>query len=154
MGAKTLYVTEEDEGIWEEVKGLGGESSESMSRLVTEGLRLVIQDRRASKDAAAAVDAEADSVMPVDADSVSRFRRELQRVGWQRAGQAFARACLDYGAAHSRAKRKADETMGREGRQAAARKAVERKGPEGLKAAAAKAAQNRNAKRRAGGSGR
>lgn len=146
MGAKTLYVSDEDESVWEQAKGLGGDRSDSISRLVTEGLRLVVEERLSGKDTAA-VDAEEDSLMPIDAVSVSRFRRELQRVGWQRAGQAFARACLDYGAARSRAKRKADETMGSKGRRAAARKAVERKGTVGLKAAAAKAWKTRKAKR-------
>ena len=140
MGTKTLYVSEQDEQVWEEIRATGGaDGPESMSRTVSEALRLLLDFRRS---AAADVDADAHQ-SDADEQLVGRFRRELQTAGWQRAGQAFARACVDYGAARSRAKRKADETMGSAGRQAAARKAQETKGPEGRRAAARKAQETK-----------
>jgi hypothetical protein len=134
MGAKTLYVSEQDEQVWEDAKSLGGGDG-SMSKTVTEALR---QYADAARSAAAEAEAEAHE-SAADAQLVARFRRELQAAGWQRAGQAFARACVDYGAARSRAARKAHETMGPEGRQAAARKAQETKGLDGRREAARKA---------------
>lgn len=138
MGAKTLYVSEQDEQVWEQAKGLG-DGAESMSKTVTEALRQWVDSHRS-----AAADEEAEAhESAADTQLVARFRRELQTAGWQRAGQAFARACVDYGAARSRAKRKADETMGPEGRQAAARKAQETKGTVGRKRAAEKAVRTK-----------
>jgi hypothetical protein len=136
MATRTLYVSDQDEQIWEQARALsGGETAESLSKLVTDGLRLLLEERRAAVGEAA----NDNGLSAEDAQLVARFRRDLQRTGWQRAGQAFARACIDYGAARSRAARKAHETMGLEGRQAAARKAHDTMGPEGRQAAARKA---------------
>jgi hypothetical protein len=139
MATKTLYVSDQDEQLWEEARAIGGDGAESMSKTVTEALRLLIDCRRT---AAAGAEAETHETS-IEGRLALRFRRELQSAGWQRAGQAFARACIDYGAARSRAARKAHETMGLEGRQAAARKAHETMGPEGRQAAARKAQQTK-----------
>jgi hypothetical protein len=146
MPTRTLYVSDQDEQVWEQAKTLAGGDggTESLSKLATEGLRLVLDERRS---ASADVAPEVEGPAAEDAALVRRFRRELQRAGWQRAGQAFARACVDYGAARSRAKRKADETMGRAGRQAAARKAQDTKGPAGRKRAAQKAVETKQRNR-------
>lgn len=144
MATKTLYVSDQDEPVWEQLKSIaGGDGADSMSKTVTDALRLLLDFRRS-----AAEDETAEAHQTAaDAQLVARFRRELQTAGWQRAGQAFARACVDYGAARSRAKRKADETMGPEGRQAAARRANDSKGPEGRKRAAEKAVRTKQRNR-------
>jgi len=139
MPTKTLYVAEEDERVWEEVRGLGGD--ESVSKLATEGFRLLLAERRAAEEEAQ----HENDQKPEDAEVVKRFLRELRRVGWERAGSLFARACVDYGAARSRAKRKADETLGTEGRKDAARKAQKSKGVKGRQAAARAAWATRKA---------
>lgn len=143
MGTRTLYVAGEDEGVWEEAQKLAGDAAESLSRLATEGLRNVLAERREAEDDERATDHAA---AVEDAAAIGRFSRELRRLGWERAGRAFTRACIDYGAARSRAKRKADETKGVVGRQADARKAQETKGVEGRKAAARKAWHTRKAR--------
>jgi hypothetical protein len=134
MGTKTLYVSEADEQVWEAAKTLGGDAAESLSRLVTDGLRLLLDER-----SAAATETEEEAVAPEDKSAVALFGRELRRLGWERTGRSYTRACIEYGAARSRAKRKADDTMGPEGRSAAARKAQNTRGVEGRKAAARKA---------------
>ena len=91
MGTKTLYVSEQDEHVWEEIRATGGagaDGPESMSRTVSEALRLLLDFRR---PAAADDDADAHQT-DADAQLIGRFRRELQTAGLQRAGQAFARS--------------------------------------------------------------
>jgi hypothetical protein len=137
MGTRTLYVNEQDEAIWNEARSLtGDESGESLSRLVTEGLCTLLADRRA------AVEEEADKRRLESGPAramVADFTKDLRRFGWEEVGRCFTRACIDYGAERSRAKRKADDTLGPEGRKANARKAQETLGVEGRKARARKA---------------
>jgi len=137
MGNRTLYVRKEDEGVWREAARL---RDATLSELATQGLQLVMAERRADAESG-------DRGAPTgeDAQAVTRFGRELHRLGWERAGAAFARACLDYGATRSRAKRKAEERLGPEGRKRAALNAQEAKGPEGRQAAARKAWRTRKA---------
>jgi hypothetical protein len=137
MGNRTLYVRKEDEDVWQEAASLG---DATLSELATQGLQLVMAEQRA-----AAESGERGAPTGEDAQAVIRFGRELRKLGWEHAGAAFARACLDYGAARSRAKRKAEERLGPEGRKRAALKAQEAKGPEGRKAAARKAWRTRKA---------
>ncbi len=140
MPTRTLYVSDEDEVIWEQARNLASDRPESLSRLATEGLRALIDERRAAAEAAQPAE------QIEDAAAVARFARELRALGWERAGKAFTRACLDYGAARSRAKRKADDTLGAEGRQVAARKASATKGDAGRSAAAQKAHETRKSR--------
>ena len=141
MPTRTLYVPEEDESVWEEARRLGGD--ESLSRLATDGLRILLAERQAT----AAEDSQDEAKHPDDAPAVGRFLRELRRLGWEQAGRTFTRACILYGAERSRAKRKADDTLGPEGRQAAARKAQATKGVEGRRLAARKAQNTKLARR-------
>jgi hypothetical protein len=139
MATKTLYVNDEDERVWDQARALSGDRTESLSRLATEGLFLLLAERQAAAEPVA-------GMVPEDSRAIERFGRELRRLGWERAGRAFTRACIDYGAARSRAKRKADEALGPEGRASAARKASGTKGVEGRKAAARKAWNTRKAR--------
>jgi len=144
MGTRTLYVADEDERVWKEAAALG---DASVSKLVTEGLRYVIAERRVAE-----VENEEGSVghsvtidRPEYTTIINRLRQLLRRYGWQRVGLAFTEACIREGAARSRAKRRAEETLGAEGRRVAAQRAHETKGVEGRKAAARKAWAKRKA---------
>jgi hypothetical protein len=137
MANRTLYVRKEDEDVWQEAESLG---DATLSELASQGLRAVMAERRAEAESG-----ERGAPTGEDAQAVTRFGRELHRLGWARAGAAFARACLDYGAARSRAKRKAEARLGPEGRKRAALKAQDAKGPEGRQAAARKAWRTRKA---------
>jgi hypothetical protein len=111
MGNRTLYVRKEDEDVWQEAASLG---DANLSELATQGLRLVLAARRAEDDEGGVPTGE-------DAQAVTRFGRELHRLGWARAGAAFTRAAIDFGAARSDAIRKAEGRLGADGRKGAAR---------------------------------
>jgi hypothetical protein len=132
VATRTLYVSDEDEQVWLRARAVAGESTESLSKLATEGLRVLIASREAE---------EAPDLSPANIEetfATKRFAAELRSLGWERAARAFIRACLDYGAASPStpwvssafvlARRhaavvKAHATKGVAGRQAAARKA-------------------------------
>jgi hypothetical protein len=145
MGTKTLYVAEEDEKVWQELRSRAGDTDASVSRTVAEALRSYL-------DAAQAVDDEESdvtvSISKADHTTlITRFRQLLRRYGRDRVSVAYARACYWEGASRSRAKTRADVTMGAAGRIGAARKAVATKGDAGLRRTARKAQTTRKAPR-------
>lgn len=119
MGAKTLYVSDNDEEVWAEARKVA-ERGESLSRLVADGLRMLLADRSG--------DPVDDNSLQLNADdraAIARFAREINKLGWERASRAFTRACIEYGSARSRAAAKANNTRGQEGRRSASKKAAQ-----------------------------
>jgi hypothetical protein len=134
MAKKTLYVSDQDEGVWGQAEHVAG--AESLSRFVTESIRL----RLDSATDGATSEPEEDVQVAVGRSEhsalVNSCRALLRKHGWEKLALAYSRALIQEGAARSRAKRKADVSLGPEGRQAAARKRSETMGPEGRKRAA------------------
>jgi hypothetical protein len=143
MATRTLYVSDEDDRVWQQAKGRGASTDESLSRLATEALRVYLEaeDDNAADDVA---DEVVVSITKADHTTlINRFRQLLQRFGRDRVAVAYARACYWEGAARSRAKRKADDTMGVVDRSQAAAKATQAKGVEGRQRTARKAGRTR-----------
>jgi hypothetical protein len=127
MPTKTLYVADEDAGVWEEAKALSAGNDESLSRMVTDALRLSMRQQLGDS----AGDQERESGVSVTIPPseyttlINRYRRDLRGHGWKRVSLAVTRAYMKEGVVESRsaAARKANETRGPEGRRAAALKA-------------------------------
>ena len=102
MGTKTLYVSDEDEKVWQGLKSRADDTDGSVSRIVTDALRAYL-------DAAREADNEARDVTislskAEQATLITRLRHLLRRYGRDRVAVAYSRACYWEGAARSRAK--------------------------------------------------
>ena len=137
---RTIYVSDEDEQVWLHARDMAGDATESLSKMATEGLRVLI----ASREPEEPLDLSPANIEETFA--TERFAAELHSLGWERAARAFIRACLDYGAARGGPKVSSAFLLARpEGRHAAAVKARATKGV-GRQAAVRKASATRKAR--------
>ena len=101
MPKKTLYVSDEDEAVWDSAKRLGARSEASISRLVTLALGEYVASHPSPIHGGVKIDS--DKVVrktrsAVDAPLTHQVRELLNRFGRDRVALAFARACFDEGA--------------------------------------------------------
>jgi hypothetical protein len=116
MSNKTLYIAEHDEDVWAEARVVGEADGMSVSQLATEGLRTVLRSgsvrfRNAGRSA------------PQDVADKDRLKKMLKRLGPQRFFNAVGRASAEATAEWRDAKRKAEITLGPQGRSAASKAA-------------------------------
>jgi hypothetical protein len=109
MGTKTLYVSDDDEKVWQALKSRADDSNGSVSRIVTDALR-------AYMDAAREADGEARDVTvslskAEQTTLINRIRQLLRRYGRDRVAVAYSRACYWEGAARGRAKVRTAATL-------------------------------------------
>jgi hypothetical protein len=150
MGNKTVYVSDEAEKIWDEARRLRGDDA-SVSQLLTELLQDFVLT---SSNAAPAFDWENEIADAEDRrthrELVNKIKSLFRQYSYRTTSEAFGIALVEHGAAHSRAKVKADATMGPAGRNAAAQKAVATKGTDGMRRAGIRAAAMRSVKAKRG----
>ena len=138
---RTIYVSDEDEQVWLRARDMAGDATESLSKLATEGLRVLI----ASREPEETLDLSPANIEEIFA--TERFGAELHSLGWERAARAFIRACLAYGAARGGPMVSSDFLLERpERRRAAAVRARATKGVGRRQAAARKAWATRKAR--------
>ena len=117
MANKTLYVSEQDEHIWTQAVRLSEANGISVSQLAADGLRAVLKQSGPGRSAVASKLAAGD-----DAEA-ERMTRRMKRLGFKRyfacVGHAAAQAVGEW----REAKRKAEQTLGPQGRSAASKKA-------------------------------
>jgi hypothetical protein len=110
MPKRTLYVSDEDEKVWEEAQKLSADGDESLSKLATAALRERIAIHRQ-------VQAEdqngGDIVVSIKRAEhrtvTGKIRSLIDQFGRERVAIAFARACSIESAERSRARQQAAE---------------------------------------------
>jgi hypothetical protein len=141
MGTKTLYVSDDDEKVWQGLKTRADGNDGSVSRIVTDALRAYL-------DAAQEADSEARDVTvslskAEQTTLINRLRQLLRRYGRDRVAVAYSRACYWEGAARSRSKGKGDASADIDGPVDAGRKSAGGKAAEGPRRVAPRAVRGR-----------
>jgi hypothetical protein len=134
---KTLYIAEHDEDVWAEARVVGEAEGMSVSQLATEALRTVLS----SSSGVRSKNAVSRSAAQDDADK-DRLKKMLKRLGPQRFFTAFGRASAEAMAEWRDAKRKAEATLGPQGRSSASKAANARIKQKRAAALAARAPAN------------
>ena len=108
MAKKMLYVSDEDESVWDAAKRVGSQTDASMSKVVTLALAEYVAGHPGGLRGGVQIDGEVAvrRLKSADAPLVKQLRQLLTRYGPDRVALAYARACYDAGA---RAARGADK---------------------------------------------
>ena len=104
MAKKMLYVSDEDESVWNAAKELGSKTDASMSKLVTLALSEYVAGHPGGLRGGIRVEGEVAvrQLRQVDAPLVKQVRQLLARYGRDRVALAYARACYDAGSKAAR----------------------------------------------------
>jgi hypothetical protein len=97
MAKKMLYVSDEDESVWNAVRDLGSRTDASMSKLVTLALSEYVAGHPGSLRGGVRVDGDVPvrRIKNADAPLVKQIRQLLSRYGRDRVALAYARACYE-----------------------------------------------------------
>ena len=104
MAKKMLYVSDEDESVWDAAKMLGSRTDASMSKLVTLALSEYVAGHPGGLRGGVHIDGDVAvrRLQSADAPLMKQVRQLVARYGLDRVALAYARACYDAGASAGR----------------------------------------------------